>query len=157
MNIVLARIDDRLIHGQVAVGWSKVVNPTRIIVVNDKVANDETQKFLLKMAAPSGVEVSFFTIQEAKEVLTSQQFDKEKILLLVRNPIDILELVKGGLNLDKINVGNVRYEENKKTIVKGVAANEEELKAWKELDSLGIRLEAQWLPDKKKVILNKFL
>ncbi len=157
MKLVLLRIDDRLIHGQVAVGWSRTLSAERVVVVNDAVAKDSTQKFLLQMAAPSGISVTFFSVRDAVQAIQEDKFGNGRLIVLARSPIDILALIEGGLQVEKVNIGNVRYAEGKKKLTKEVSADEEELVAMTKMKEMGIRLEAQWLPDHKITLINDYL
>lgn len=146
MPIVLVRVDDRLIHGQVAVGWTRTVGATRIVVANDEVAKDATQKALLKLAAPVGVKVSILSVADAAALLAGPKVAKDRVMVLVRDPQSLLGLMDGGVELTKVNVGNVRMAPGRVRLTKEVAASPEELEAWKELDRRGVILEAVWLP-----------
>lgn len=154
LKIVLVRVDDRLIHGQVVLGWTRAVSANRIVVADNATANDSMQQSLLKMAAPSGVKVSILTTDEAGEQLSSSTFRGENVMILVRGPQALLDLKKAGVELSKVNVGNVRAAEGRKHITKEVHASPEELHAWKQLADQGITLEAQWVPDQRKTRLN---
>lgn len=157
MKLVLVRVDDRLIHGQVVVGWTRSVGANHIVVANDEVAKDNTQKMLLKMATPVGVKASILTVAEAAEQLAGEKFGNDKVMVLVREPISLLELVKGGVKITKVNIGNVRAAEGRERLTKEVAASPEEIDAWKELDKLGIDLEALWLPGGSAKNFNKVI
>lgn len=146
MRVVLVRVDDRLIHGQVVVGWTRTVGSTHILVADDEVSKDATQKTLLKLAAPVGVKVSILSVAEATAALTGGKLGNDKVMVLVRGPLALLELLKGGVSLPEVNVGNVRMAPGRKRLTKEVAASPEELQAWRELDNAGVRLEATWLP-----------
>lgn len=146
MPIVLVRVDDRLIHGQVAVGWTRTVGANHIVVANDEVARDATQKSLLKLAAPVGVKVSILSVTEAAALLVGPKAAKDRVMVLVRDPQSLLALMDGGVELTKVNVGNVRAAEGRVRLTKEVAASPEEIEAWKELDRKGVILEAVWLP-----------
>ncbi|MFB5677698.1 PTS system mannose/fructose/N-acetylgalactosamine-transporter subunit IIB [Paenibacillus terreus] len=146
MKIVLVRVDDRLIHGEVAVGWTRTLGATHIVVANDQASTDATQKMLLKMATPVGVKSTVLTVADAALQLSAGKFRNEKVLVLVRDPQSLLGLMEGGFKLDQVNVANVRMAEGRQRITKQVAATPEELQAWKELDRMGIKLEARLLP-----------
>ncbi len=79
MNITLARIDDRLIHGQVTTVWSKVANAQRIIICNDEVYNDEVRRTLLRQAAPPGMKVNVVNIEKAVAVYHNPQYQDETV------------------------------------------------------------------------------
>lgn len=86
MNIVLARIDDRLIHGQVATVWAKVTGCQRIIVCDDEVAADTIRATLLKQVAPPGIKSSVVNVDKAIRVYKNPKYETDKCLLLFTNP-----------------------------------------------------------------------
>lgn len=90
MNITLARIDDRLIHGQVTTVWSKVANAQRIIICNDEVYNDEVRRTLLRQAAPPGMKVNVVNIEKAVAVYHNPQYQDETVFYLFTRPQDAL-------------------------------------------------------------------
>ena len=146
MKIVLLRIDERLIHGQITMSWTRTVNANLILCINDEVSKNTFQKNLMKMAGPPGVTVEIQNVDEAAENLNKEAWPNANILLMVRNPIDLLRLIDKGLQVTKINVGGVRSPEAKIKLTKEVSATPEELVAWKKLDELGIRMENQFIP-----------
>lgn len=146
MKIVLVRVDDRLIHGQVAVGWTRTVGATHILVANDEVAKDATQKALLKLAAPVGVKVTILPVAEAAAAVVGGKFGNDSLMVLVRDPQSLVGLMQGGVALTKVNIGNVRTAPGRERLTKEVAASPAEIEAWKQLDQTGVALEAIWLP-----------
>ncbi|MDF2628099.1 MAG: system mannose-specific component [Symbiobacteriaceae bacterium] len=146
MKIVLVRVDDRLIHGQVAVGWTRTVGATHILVANDEVAKDATQKALLKLATPVGVKATILSVAEAAAALAGAKFGNDNVMVLVRDPQSLLSLMQGGVVLTKVNIGNVRTAPGRERLTNQVAASPAEIEAWKELDRAGVVLEAIWLP-----------
>lgn len=157
MKIVLVRVDDRLIHGQVAVGWTRFVGGTYILVVDDEVAQDNTQKMLLKMSTPVGVKSAVLTVSEAATQLAAGKFKNEKVIVIVRGPQALLGLMQGGVPLGKVNIGNVRMTEGRERLTKEVAASPDELEAWRKLDAAGVELEALWLPGGKATNFNQIV
>ncbi|QIB27604.1 PTS N-acetylgalactosamine transporter subunit IIB [Caloranaerobacter azorensis] len=147
-NILLTRIDNRLIHGQVAVTWSNHVGANLILVANDRVANDEIQQSLMDMAVSDAMETRYFTIQETIDKI-HYAADYQKIVLVVETPQDALKLVKGGVPIKKINIGNMHYSEGKRQIAKTVSVDEADIEAFKELYKLGVELEIKRVPDEK--------
>jgi mannose/fructose/N-acetylgalactosamine-specific phosphotransferase system component IIB len=146
MKIVLVRVDDRMIHGQVAVGWTRLVGGTHIVVADDDVAQDSTQKMLLKLATPVGVNASILSVADAAAELCSGKLGNNKVIIIIRGPQGILGLIEGGVPITKVNIGNVRMAEGRERLIKEVAATPDELEAWRKLDAAGIELEALWLP-----------
>ncbi len=147
-NILLTRIDNRLIHGQVAVTWTNHVGANLILVANDKVAEDEVQQNLMDMAASEAMGTRYFTIQETIDKIHLAA-DRQKIALIVRNPQDVLRLVKGGVPIDKVNIGNMHYLEGKTQITSTVSVDEADEEVFRELDKLGVELEIKRVPDEK--------
>lgn len=145
MPIVLTRIDNRLIHGQVAVSWCSEVGANLIVVVDDAVQKDKTQQMLLDMAAPYGVSTRYFGVEEAVKKLP-QAGPNQKIFLVVRDVEVIVKLVEGGIPVKKVNVGNMHFKEGKKQISSSVSVDEEDINAFKKLNELGIKCEARRVP-----------
>ena len=157
MKIALVRIDERLIHGQVTLGWSRTVSANLILAVNDLVAQDSLQKKLMMMAAPVGVTIEIYSIDEVVEKLNANTWPNANILLLLRNPIDMVRLIEKGVQVPKINVGGVRSPGATIKLTKEVIATPDELAAWKQLDELGIRIEVQWVPNQGLTVLNDII
>lgn len=155
--IVMVRVDDRLIHGQVAVGWTRILGATHIVVANDEVAKDNTQKMLLKIATPVSVKSTILPVAEAAAFLAAGKIGNDKVLVLVRDPQSLLTLIEGGVKLEKVNIGNVRMAEGRERLTKEVAATPEEIRAWKKLDEKGVELEALWLPGGTPTNLNEVI
>jgi mannose/fructose/N-acetylgalactosamine-specific phosphotransferase system component IIB len=157
MKIAMVRVDERLIHGQITMSWTHTVGANLILCANDAVAGNNFQKNLMKMAAPTGVKVEIETVDATAEKLNAQAWPNASILLMVRNPIDLLRLVKKGLSITKANIGGVRTPGATIKLNKVVLATPDELAAWKELDQTGIRLEIQFLPGEGVTVLNDIL
>jgi mannose/fructose/N-acetylgalactosamine-specific phosphotransferase system component IIB len=142
----MVRIDDRLIHGQIAIGWTKMLNATVIVVADDPVALDPVQKTVLKAATPIGVRSAILSIADAAALLTGPKLVREKVLVVVKGPASVLNLIAAGMDIKKVIIGNMRMEDGKKRIIKEVAVDDAEWNAFKELNDRGIDLVAQWLP-----------
>lgn len=148
---VLARIDSRLLHGQVATGWSKSVNPTRIIIVSDAVAKDELRKNLIKQAAPPGIKAHVVPIDHMiKLSKDTEHFGGEKALLLFETPQDILRAVEGGLPLKVINVGSMAHSAGKVQPNKTLAFDQDDLDTFKKLKELGLEFDVRKVPGDSK-------
>ncbi len=146
-NILWTRIDNRLIHGQVAVTWSNHVGANLIVVANDEVAKDPLQQSLMDMAVP-GLDTRYFTIQETIDKI-GQASDEQKIALIVKTPQDVLKLVRGGVPIRKVNIGNMHYSEGKEPLTNTVAVDEQDKEAFRNLHRLGILLEIRRVPSEK--------
>lgn len=151
--ISLLRIDDRLIHGQVAYGWTPSLGVNAILVVNDEAQKDQMKAMALNLAKPANVNLYIRGVRESGEIV--QKFaasQKNKVLVLVKNTNDALALVKNsGGTITEINVGGLRYSEGKRKLTDLVAVDDQDLANFKEITEHGVDLEFRMLPrDKKK-------
>ncbi|MGO2082634.1 PTS N-acetylgalactosamine transporter subunit IIB [Vagococcus sp.] len=145
-NILLTRIDNRLIHGQVATQWCGTIGANLILVANDKVANDKTRQGLMDMAAPTGVATRYFSLQKTIDII-HKAADRQKIFIVVDSPEDALKLVEGGVtDIKKVNIGNMHMAEGKRQVATTVAVDEADVAAFKKLEEHGVKLEIQRVP-----------
>ncbi len=156
LNIVLVRIDNRLIHGQVATAWINYVGANLLVVPNDSVCNDEMRQSLMNIATPQGVQTRFFSIQKTIDIIHSAS-EKQIIALIVETPQDVLKLVKGGVPISLVNIGNMHMEQGKKQISKSVCVNNEDIQTFYKLNDLGIKLEIQRVPTESKEDIMKLI
>ncbi|HBQ4149911.1 TPA: PTS system mannose/fructose/N-acetylgalactosamine-transporter subunit IIB [Escherichia coli] len=126
MNITLARIDDRLIHGQVTTVWSKVANAQRIIICNDEVYNDEVRRTF---------------IEKAVAVYHNPQYQDETVFYLFTRPQDALAMVRQGVKIDTLNIGGMAWRPGKKQLTKAVSLDDDDINAFHELNNLGVILD----------------
>nr|WP_113866197.1 PTS mannose transporter subunit IIAB [Brenneria salicis]NMN91565.1 PTS system D-mannose-specific IIA component (Man family) /PTS system D-mannose-specific IIB component (Man family) [Brenneria salicis ATCC 15712 = DSM 30166]RBP63035.1 PTS system D-mannose-specific IIA component (Man family) /PTS system D-mannose-specific IIB component (Man family) [Brenneria salicis ATCC 15712 = DSM 30166]RLM30803.1 PTS mannose transporter subunit IIAB [Brenneria salicis ATCC 15712 = DSM 30166] len=143
MKIGLARIDDRLIHGQVATRWTKETNVTRIIVVSDDVAADHVRKTLLTQVAPPGVTAHVVDVAKAIRVYDNPKYAGDCVMLLFTNPTDVLTLIENGVKITSVNIGGMAFRQGKIQVNNAVSIDEKDIAAFKELDKLGIELEVR--------------
>jgi PTS system mannose-specific IIB component len=153
MDIVLARIDERLIHGQVAMNWSRYSKCERIIVCSDEVSKDELRSTLLVKAVPPGLKANVVDIDKAVKVYNNPKYADMKVMLLFQNPSDLLRLVEKGVDVRVVNVGGMPFREGKKLITKAVGVDETDIAAFKKLHERGIELEIRTLPTDKSINL----
>ncbi|CEI80389.1 mannose/fructose/sorbose PTS transporter subunit IIA [Oceanobacillus sp. M60] len=146
-DYVLARIDSRLLHGQVATSWTRSTSPTRIIVVSDTVAKDELRKKLIQQAAPSGIKAHTVPIQKMVELAKDDQhFGGQRALLLFENPQDVLRAIEGGVPLDTINVGSMSHSTGKVQPNKVLAFDQNDIDTFKKLKELGVDFDVRKVP-----------
>ncbi|WP_105637602.1 PTS mannose transporter subunit IIAB [Cronobacter dublinensis] len=143
MVIGLARIDDRLIHGQVATRWTKETNVTRIIVVSDEVAADNVRKTLLTQVAPPGVTAHVVDVAKMIRVYNNPKYAGERVMLLFTNPTDVERVVEGGVNITSVNIGGIAYRQGKTQVNNAVSVDEKDIEAFKKLNARGIELEVR--------------
>ena len=141
MNITLARIDDRLIHGQVTTVWSKVANAQRIIICNDDVYNDDVRRTLLRQAAPPGMKVNVVNIEKAVAVYHNPQYQDETVFYLFTNPQNVLTMVQQGVKIATLNIGGMAWRPGKKQLTKAVSLDAADINTFQQLDKLGVKLD----------------
>lgn len=144
-HIVLARIDNRLIHGQVATQWNGSVGGNLILVANDEVANNTMRQNLMDMAAPTGVQTRYFSLQKTIDIIHKAS-ERQHIFLVVETPQDALRLVEGGVPITKLNVGNMHMAEGKRQVATSVAVDDDDVAAFRKLQELGVELVIQRVP-----------
>lgn len=157
MAIVITRVDDRLIHGQVATSWIRGNNIEVVVVVDDKISNDDSQKSILKLSAPSGIKVYIQSVDKFIEKYSLGILDKYRVMLVLENISTGVELVKKGLKIESINLGGMRFRENKIQISKALSVSENDIKSIKELESLGIEVEHRQLSTDSKINVIKLI
>jgi PTS system mannose-specific IIB component len=151
MNIGLARIDDRLIHGQVATRWTKETNVTRIIVVSDEVAADTVRKTLLTQVAPPGVTAHVVDVAKMIRVWNNPKYAGDRVMLLFTNPTDVERVVEGGVNIKSVNIGGMAFRQGKTQVNNAISVDETDIEAFKKLNARGIELEARKVSTDQKL------
>ena len=146
MAVKLARIDDRLIHGQVILGWVPSVKPDRIVVANDRVAGSDWERKFYSSCVPPEVNVSFATVAEAARQISASLYDNEQLIVLLESAQDTLALIGGGVDLKEVNVGGLHYREGSVELLPFVFLVHEERNALRELVKRGVTLWAQDVP-----------
>ena len=147
-DIVLTRIDNRLIHGQVATQWSGSVGANLLLVANDAVAGNSLRQGLMDMAAPSYAQTRYWTLDKTISTIHKAS-PKQHIFLICETPEDVLKLVEGGVPIKKVNIGNMHMAEGKRQVATSVAVNDEDVAAFRKLRDLGVELEIRRVPQEK--------
>ena len=143
MKIGLARIDDRLIHGQVATRWTKETNVNRIIVISDEVAADTVRKTLLTQVAPPGVTAHVVDVAKAIRVYDNPKYAGDRVMLLFTNPSDVVRVVEAGVNITSVNIGGMAFKQGKTQVNNAVSVDAKDIEAFKKLNEKGIELEVR--------------
>ncbi len=143
MKIGLARIDDRLIHGQVATRWTKETDVTRIIVISDEVAADHVRKTLLTQVAPPGVTAHVVDVAKAIRVWNNPKYAGDRVMFLFTNPTDVWRLVEAGVDIKSVNIGGMAFRQGKTQVNNAVSVDEKDIEAFKKLNERGIELEVR--------------
>ncbi|MGX5096127.1 PTS mannose transporter subunit IIAB [Enterobacter hormaechei] len=151
MVIGLARIDDRLIHGQVATRWTKEINVQRIIVVSDEVAADTVRKTLLTQVAPPGVTAHVVDVAKMIRVYNNPKYAGERVMLLFTNPTDVERIVEGGVKITSVNIGGMAFRQGKTQVNNAISVDAKDIEAFNKLNARGIELEARKVSTDQKL------
>lgn len=146
LKIVLARIDTRLLHGQVATTWTKMTKPDRIIVCSDGVAQDELRKTMIVQAAPPGVHVHVVPIKKIIEIAHDTRFGNTKAMLLFETPQDMLRAIEGGVEIKEANLGSMAHSVGKVVVTNAVAMDEDDVKTLEAIRECGTTFDVRKVP-----------
>ncbi|HEY4289098.1 MAG TPA: PTS sugar transporter subunit IIB [Puia sp.] len=153
----LIRIDDRLIHGQVAFTWTPALNINCIVVANDRAATDEFQKMTLGLAKPAGVKLVIKTIRETVPFLNDVKNSALSILVLIDSVKDAHALASGVAAIGSINLGGLRAKQGARAVSKAIALTDNDLALIRGLVEKGIELEVRQVPTDKKIGIESLL
>lgn len=146
MSVLLARVDDRLIHGQVVVGWARSLDADCLLVANDAVAADPMQRTLLPMAVPPQMKVAILRVREAAEAVASGALPGSRAILLFASLGDALLFKRAGGPLSELNVGGIRLAPGRTHLRTAVALGPEDIAAARSLASDGTSINVRMVP-----------
>ena len=146
MPIVLYRVDERLIHGQVVVGWGNSLKFDRVVLVNDQVASNAWERELYLACVPPEIKATILSVDEAAEKMLQKGFERERTVVLVDSPADILRLMEKGVKIESLNVGGIHSRRGRKKILPYLFLGEEEVSAFKKIISGGVKCECRDVP-----------
>ena len=156
-NFLIIRIDDRLIHGQVIVGWVKALNLNRIIVVNHALLKDKIKMQMMKIAVPSDIEIEFLNIMQAVEKYKNEKWKRIPGILLLESPKDAYEFISHGALVRKINVGGLHMQDQRKQVTQNLALDEEDRYYLNKFAEQNIIMEGRALPSDEEYNVAKVI
>ncbi|EMF48385.1 MULTISPECIES: PTS sugar transporter subunit IIB [Streptococcus] len=150
LKINLARIDTRLLHGQVATAWTPASKANRIIVASDTVAKDDLRKQLIKQAAPGGVKANVVPVSKLVEVSKDPRFGNTQALILFETVQDALRAVEGGVQIEELNVGSMAHSTGKTMVNNVLSMDKDDVAAFEKLQQLGVAFDVRKVPNDSK-------
>lgn len=155
----LIRVDERLLHGQVAIGWTSNSGANTILVANDEAQKDKVKAMALDLAKPSGVKLYIRSVAESGPIVEKfASAKKAQVLVLVRTVQDALKLILNSNGVIKeLNVGGLKFEDGKKKLNDYVAVSDQDIADLKTIQELGVNLDFRMLPRDKKLSLADLL
>jgi PTS system mannose-specific IIB component len=146
MSLVLTRIDNRLIHGQVLESWVPHVHAECIVVANDEIAGSTLKRIIMQSSVPSRMRVEIGTVEEITALFVAGNFDKCKTLLLFGTTSDALRAYQGGLVFKRLNLGNLHAGAGKTRLSCTIFLDHGDLVSLQELENEGVAITARCIP-----------
>ena len=160
MGIVLARIDNRLLHGIVATQWAGRSGAQRIMIIDDTVANNELTKASMKLARPTGMAISIITEETALNNFKAGKYNDHTVFVLVKKPEILVKLTEIGVRVPELVVGGtVKPAEGEEAvkISQRAFAKPDDIEAYKKLKASGTKMYAQYVPADAEISMDEFL
>jgi PTS system mannose-specific IIB component/fructoselysine and glucoselysine-specific PTS system IIB component len=144
--IVKMRIDDRLLHGQIAYSWRAALSYDAVVIASDEAASDEVRKSIIKMATPSGVRLAVRSVVDAATLLKNEKLKKLKVFVIVGNPKDAYRLYQLIDETPCLNIGGMQKAEGKVAFSKAVFVSEEDIEYLDKINQASIEMEVRQVP-----------
>lgn len=146
MSVVLARIDQRLVHGIVVTQWAGATKAKRLMVVDDQVSKDEIQKQAMRMSKPAGTGMSIIDTETAIRNFGAGKYDSHNVFMVVREPETLIRLKESGVDIPKVNIGIMFDGDGKKNIKKMVFMDEKQIEDCRTLQKMGVPVTFHYVP-----------
>lgn len=145
--IILYRVDDRLVHGQVVEGWVPALGAEELAVVSDEISGDEMRRVIMRFATPEGVDLKIMTVAEAAAYLPEAGKSRRKVLLLLPGLAEAVSLLEKGVQIPSLNIGGMHYTAGKNlSIGKAIFLNDQDCASLKTLSAAGVKIEGRGVP-----------
>jgi PTS system mannose-specific IIB component len=151
---IFARIDDRLIHGQIAVKWIPFLGVKHVVVIDDELYKNEFLKKVALAAAPKEIDTSIVNTENAYAKIAAID---GKVLLLAKKPETYEKLIREGLNIKKINIGGVGSDNSRRLLYRNIYLSDEERESIKNIEKSGVIVEIQIIPEDKPIEYSKLI
>jgi mannose/fructose/N-acetylgalactosamine-specific phosphotransferase system component IIB len=158
MSVVLFRIDERLIHGQVVVGWGRQLQPDHIVVIDDALAASEWEQELYCLGLPPELTAEFVGVETARAELPRWQAGTSRVIVLARDAATMVELARGGaMDGNEVNIGGIHHSPGRREVLPYLFLSEEETANLQSLAGEGVEVSARDLPDARRVPLAQLI
>lgn len=156
-NIVLARVDERLIHGQVMTSWLKLCAANVIVIIDTASATNAFLKRILFAAAPKDIELLVLTEGDAAAYLKEDSPAGEKVLVLTKIPQPMLAMLQNGVAIKEVILGNMGGAPGRKRFNRSISASPEEIQAFRDILAMNVGVYCQMVPSDSKEDVKKLL
>ncbi|WP_010630720.1 PTS sugar transporter subunit IIB [Sporolactobacillus vineae] len=157
MGVVLARVDQRLIHGLIVNQWAQALQIKRFMVIDDEVSQNEDIKASMRMSKPAGTGMSIINTEKAIHNFQNGNYDAQRVIVLVKEPAKLIELLDAGISIPKVNLGIIFAQDGRTPLTKFIALNDQEKKDIREIQSKGVPVAIQYIPTDPEVDVSKYL
>lgn len=156
-GIIQIRIDERLIHGQVATSWIGNLSASRVMIIDDTIVKSEMEKSALRAACPKNIKLSILTVENAAKRINEGVYSEERLLIIVKNPGIVKQLFELDVQISSVTVGNMSKKENRELLKKSVYISKEELNDLLYLENQNIKVVVQMVPNEEKSKISEYL
>lgn len=157
MDIQLFRIDDRLIHGQVVIGWASCLNTKKIILCDDSVCDNEWEKELYLSCVPENICSSILSVKDMAAYLKDESNDFRSTIIVVNSPKVVEKLINLGAQIKKVNIGGIHFNDGREKYLSYVYLNDDDIESFKRSMKSGTRFECQDIPSGKKIPVEELI
>lgn len=155
MTVIDARVDQRLIHGIVVNQWNSKLNPKRFMVIDDTVSHQPEIKDSMKLSKPAGTGMSVIDTEKALTNFGNGKYDSQRVFVIVKEPETLIKLLDIGVEIPSVNLGIVFAEDGRTNISKFVSLNQKEVDDLKEIESRGVPVRIQYIPENASIDFDK--
>lgn len=156
-GIIQIRIDERLIHGQVATSWIGNLSASRVMIIDDTIVKSEMEKSALRAACPKNIKLSILTTENAAKRINEGHYSKERVLVIVKNPSVVKQLFELAVKIPSVTLGNMSKKENRELLKKSVYISKDELGDLSYLEQQNVNVDVQMVPNEEKRKISEYL
>ena len=147
MTVVLARVDQRLVHGVIVNAWYQYLKVNRFMVIDDEVSKNENMKSSMRIVKPTGTGMSIIDTEKALNNFKAGKYDNQRVLVLVKEPETIVKMLDAGIKIPKVNLGIIFKSEDRTQLTKFIALNEKEKADLNKIHEYGVPIKLQFVPN----------
>jgi len=157
VSLSLVRLDDRLIHGQVVVGWGNALEADRILLIDDHVASVAWERDLYRLGVPPNMEVEFASVAEAPSALADTVNSNKRVIVVIADIDTLVRVCRASDVVRRVNIGGLHEGEGRKRRLRYVSLSDAESESLKMLESNGVEVTARDVPSAKAIPLSEFV
>lgn len=147
MTVVLARVDQRLVHGVIVNAWYQYLQVNRFMVIDDEVSKNENMKTSMRIVKPAGTGMSIIDTEKALNNFKAGKYDNQRVLVLVKEPETIVKMLEAGIKIPKVNLGIIFKSDDREQLTKFIALNEKEKADLNKIHEYGVPIKLQFVPN----------